>query len=869
MAMDCRCSNEIKVSATNCNCKSGTEANSSWQRSVKRKFEGLNLECSHSSNKNLVSAEEKTGFGAEDIISEDIQCRQFYQQSNDRLVKECLAQPIKDLRNSIDTEDSGRCFISETSKQQAYSRTHLRLPEEKDRFNFLCNDALYSGFTSAVESTSPNKMFTEKRGAFRDTADREAESSFRLVEVENEVHTLREALRSQHQALQNLYAELEEERNASSSAANEALSMILRLQEEKAAVHMEARQFKRLAEEKLAHYQESLTFFEDLMYRKDKEIASLECEVQAYRHRLLSIGFDDLEIGKIRWPGRSYSNDREDHLALSGDCGSWTSSCAEKLEEYDGYDSVSWKIPNTAEYAQARDSLQRQDRKGKRHITKHDNICLDTERSEGTDAVDSCQLRVHWEDACSPRVLHGQDRTSGSSHRIQSDDYATPSKLNQETSRGYSNDGNTSYVSQGMDFDCKVRDCCDDSEIDVEPGISTSHLKVQSSAQEMAINTPELSPTGDKLTLWDRIERLEDRLRQLSKRRKHNSHLDDEWIATNKELQRTVAAYTSSLREGSKSHWRLSSDNTGICDGLMGEAEVESPEENRGLPSACVKSKLRSEISDTDPEVSCSEKNATDPKAADNESDMNFSVHDVYVVQHDSERTRRFKSHKGTALNFDPEDGDRLGKPDPLPQGHHEDGSCQGSDLTERKVMQSPSRDVQVSKAVDGVCSSASGIPVKLVLDNDPVQGEVKQLSMRLQVLEGDREFMKQAIDSLKREKEELTLLKEIAQQLRELKAPAKSLKVIKSPPPQEDASIVSFMKGILSFNVLRSNTQKNMDVGSCNNVGLSYLLEKAPARRLSACITRVVKVNTITGARIGHLGQATEAVVVTKQSVH
>jgi hypothetical protein len=149
-------------------------------------------------------------------------------------------------------------------------------------------------------------------------------------------------------------------------------------------VRLETNQYKRLAKEKLAHDQESLTNFEDLIHRKDEEIAALECEIQAYRHRLLSIGFDDLEIRKIRWPGQSYPNIREE------DCDSWTSSCTEDLEGFYGYDALGWKTQNNAEHLQSRDILQR------------------------------------------------QDRTSGNSHGFQAGDYSVSRKMNKESTIGYS-----------------------------------------------------------------------------------------------------------------------------------------------------------------------------------------------------------------------------------------------------------------------------------------------------------------------------------------------------------------------------------------------------------------------------------------------
>ncbi|CAA7403952.1 unnamed protein product [Spirodela intermedia] len=112
------------------------------------------------------------------------------------------------------------------------------------------------------------------------------------VDVENEVAALRDAVARHQKTVADLYAELEQERAASASAATEAMSMILRLQREKADVQMEARQFKRFAEEKMAHDQQELLFLEDLIYKREQSLQTLSCEVQAFRHRLLSHGVD-------------------------------------------------------------------------------------------------------------------------------------------------------------------------------------------------------------------------------------------------------------------------------------------------------------------------------------------------------------------------------------------------------------------------------------------------------------------------------------------------------------------------------------------------------------------------------------------------
>ncbi|XP_030531800.1 myosin-binding protein 7-like isoform X2 [Rhodamnia argentea] len=110
------------------------------------------------------------------------------------------------------------------------------------------------------------------------------------IEIENEIVALREMVSSQQKAIQDLTIELEEERNAASSAASEAMSMILRLQRDKAEIQMDARQFKLFAEERMGHDQQEILALEDLLYKREQAIQSLTCQVQAYRHRMMSYG---------------------------------------------------------------------------------------------------------------------------------------------------------------------------------------------------------------------------------------------------------------------------------------------------------------------------------------------------------------------------------------------------------------------------------------------------------------------------------------------------------------------------------------------------------------------------------------------------
>ncbi|KAG8372539.1 hypothetical protein BUALT_Bualt12G0076600 [Buddleja alternifolia] len=123
-----------------------------------------------------------------------------------------------------------------------------------------------------------------------------------MVMSQAEISNLKDTLCAQQKLLQKLYNELDAERESSATAASEALNVILRLQGEKAAVKMEAEQYKRLAEEKMCHAEESFAIIEDIIYQKEMEVAALDYQVQAYRHKLLSMGCVDPAGGEIKFP---------------------------------------------------------------------------------------------------------------------------------------------------------------------------------------------------------------------------------------------------------------------------------------------------------------------------------------------------------------------------------------------------------------------------------------------------------------------------------------------------------------------------------------------------------------------------------------
>lgn len=65
------------------------------------------------------------------------------------------------------------------------------------------------------------------------------------------------------------------------------MAMITKLQEEKAAIRMEALEVQRMMEEQAGYDQEALQLLNNLIIKREKEKQELQKEVEAYRDKLL------------------------------------------------------------------------------------------------------------------------------------------------------------------------------------------------------------------------------------------------------------------------------------------------------------------------------------------------------------------------------------------------------------------------------------------------------------------------------------------------------------------------------------------------------------------------------------------------------
>ncbi|KAJ1285645.1 hypothetical protein BS78_03G293800 [Paspalum vaginatum] len=105
------------------------------------------------------------------------------------------------------------------------------------------------------------------------------------MEGENTIDRLRRQIDLDRKSIHLLCRELEEERNASAIAASQALAMITKLQDEKAAMQMEASHYQRMMEEQAEYDSEALAKTNELLAEREQQIEELEVELENYRRQ--------------------------------------------------------------------------------------------------------------------------------------------------------------------------------------------------------------------------------------------------------------------------------------------------------------------------------------------------------------------------------------------------------------------------------------------------------------------------------------------------------------------------------------------------------------------------------------------------------
>lgn len=168
------------------------------------------------------------------------------------------------------------------------------------------------------------------------------------IEGESELDRLKRQLEHDRKFVSALLKELEEERNASAIATNEAMAMITRLQEEKAALQMEASQGLRIMEEQAEYDMEALDKLNELLNEKDKEIEDLEAALEYYRNK---------------YPNESFSGNREESASDGGQSEKLARSLHHSVRESYGHGVDSDAIAADSEHGSKHSLLEIEDEK--------------------------------------------------------------------------------------------------------------------------------------------------------------------------------------------------------------------------------------------------------------------------------------------------------------------------------------------------------------------------------------------------------------------------------------------------------------------------------------------------------------------------
>ncbi|PSS34865.1 Myosin-binding protein [Actinidia chinensis var. chinensis] len=211
--------------------------------------------------------------------------------------------PVLSLDPSCADAQSHSSISHKGNKAIECSSPPVDFGADADHFNFDEDAPVIKNFGERMphgyefnETLHGNKSFGKNESSFEEMKINVQKELGYEGHEKNAIRILEQALDEEHAARAALYLELEKERSAAASAADEAMAMILRLQEEKASIEMEARQYKRIIEEKSAYDAEEMNILKEILLMREREKHCLEKEVEAYR-QMNYTGNDQLQDG--------------------------------------------------------------------------------------------------------------------------------------------------------------------------------------------------------------------------------------------------------------------------------------------------------------------------------------------------------------------------------------------------------------------------------------------------------------------------------------------------------------------------------------------------------------------------------------------
>lgn len=197
-------------------------------------------------------------------------------------------------------DDQGPCECVHTSDDACSSNSNSKnltdsLSQISENMELSCEHELESlnasdsakteQDTEAVVQVSTSEVCSLLK---RNNSSYESLDGISVDDIENEsiVDRLKRQVEHDRSCIKSLFKELEEERNAAAVAAYETMAMITRLQDEKAALRMEALQYLRVVEETA----------NDLLAEREKELEDMEYELEYYRNNESELGIETTSV---------------------------------------------------------------------------------------------------------------------------------------------------------------------------------------------------------------------------------------------------------------------------------------------------------------------------------------------------------------------------------------------------------------------------------------------------------------------------------------------------------------------------------------------------------------------------------------------
>lgn len=177
------------------------------------------------------------------------------------------------MKDSTQNSEDLKLLLSQFSASRGFESSSL--------YDITTRPSLNSDeFKASDSSSTSNRKMSLERNESNISLDGSMVSE---IEGESMVDRLKRQVEHDKILLSSLYKELEEERSASAVAANQAMAMITRLQEEKAALQMDALQCLRMMEEQADFDNEALEKANETSVEMEKTIQDLEAKLEAYK----------------------------------------------------------------------------------------------------------------------------------------------------------------------------------------------------------------------------------------------------------------------------------------------------------------------------------------------------------------------------------------------------------------------------------------------------------------------------------------------------------------------------------------------------------------------------------------------------------